>query len=276
MQLLVLALLACLAPLLIVVPVHYRGLARERAGKAPGWTDPGWRLFHVWLGLAWLVLAQVLVIYLMGPSAVESILSGTPPSGIEIATDGRLTADQVLWALTAEASCLVAILPGAPLRLLWTTRWSPAKALLAGWIAFLALKLATVVIVPWLPGIDSPEHPQRELTETLARITEERSFLATVLVVAVIVPLVEEVLFRGVLLTALARRISFVAANLIQAALFATLHGVTLLWPFFFLMGLVAGRMMRESGGLLPAIVLHVLNNGATLAFLWYLGRGGT
>jgi membrane protease YdiL (CAAX protease family) len=262
--------IACLAPLLIVVPVHFWGRARERAGKPPGWDGPAWRLLHVWLAFAWLIAAQVLTVWLIAPGAAERILSGAPPPLFDFPSGGGLTGDQVLWTTAAVASSLLVILPGAPLRLLWTTRWSPGYALLAGWIAFLALRLLMVVLVPSLPDITSDQHPQRELTESLSRLTSERSFALTVLVVAIVAPLVEELLFRGVMLTALARRIPFPWANAIQAALFATLHLATPIWPFFFVMGLIAGWMVRRSGGLLPAIVLHVLNNGSAVALLWY------
>lgn len=274
-HILLLVALACLAPLLIVVPVHYWGMARERAGKPPGWDGPAWRLLHVWLGFSWLIVAQLLAVWLMEPGAAERILSGTAPRGIDFPSGGGLSGDQVLWAMIAVASSLLVILPGAPLRLLWTTRWSPGQALLAAWLAFLALQLLMVVLVPSLPELTSDEHPQRELTDSLTRLSAERSFALTALVAAGVAPLVEEVLFRGVMLTALARRIPFLWANLIQSALFATLHLATPIWPFFFVMGLTAGWMVRRSGGLLAAIVLHVLNNASAIALLWYFSRSG-
>lgn len=84
-------------------------------------------------------------------------------------------------------------------------------------------------------------------------------------------PLVEEVLFRGVLLTGLARHISFGWANVIQATLFATLHLTPALLPFFLLMGLMGGELMRRSGGLFVPILTHALNNGAAVVALWWL-----
>jgi membrane protease YdiL (CAAX protease family) len=266
--------IACLAPLVVVVPVHFWGRARERAGKPPGWDGPAWSLLHVWLAFAWMIAAQVLTVWLIAPGVIERIVSGGTPPAIDF-PGGGMNGDQVLWTMVAVSSSLLVILPGAPLRLLWTTRWSPAHALLAAWIAFLVLRLLMVVLVPSLPDIMSDEHPQRELTDSLSRLTAERSFAVTALVVGIAAPVVEELLFRGVMLTALARRIPFPWANAIQAALFATLHLTTPIWPFFFVMGLIAGWMVRRSGGLLPAIVLHVLNNGSALALLWYFSRSG-
>jgi membrane protease YdiL (CAAX protease family) len=58
---------------------------------------------------------------------------------------------------------------------------------------------------------------------------------------ALAVPLVEEIAFRGALLGGLQRYVSFGWADLIQAVAFASLHEAVVLFPFYVALALVAG-----------------------------------
>ena len=58
---------ALLLPLLLILPVHLRGRARARVGLAPGWAGPGWQLWHVWLAFAFLIAAELAVLYVLQP-----------------------------------------------------------------------------------------------------------------------------------------------------------------------------------------------------------------
>jgi hypothetical protein len=82
-----------------------------------------------------------------------------------------------------------------------------------------------------------------------------------ILVVAGFVPLVEELLFRGVLLEALAKHIPFWWANVGQALLFASVHENYRLLPFFLAFGVVCGVLARRSQALLAPMAVHSLNN---------------
>ena len=88
----------------------------------------------------------------------------------------------------------------------------------------------------------------------------------TFTVMAMLVPIFEELVFRCLLLGGMARHISFGWANLIQALLFATVHGDPPRFFFYFTMGLLAGGLVRKTRSLTPAIALHAINNG--IAFL--------
>lgn len=266
-------LVALVLPLALVVPVYYRGRARTRAGKSPGWTSEGWQLRHVWLACSLLIIAQLVVFYFVQPEAFARFIARSPASGlgIELAPGADAIARQLLWTTISVAACLLIMVPLAPVRLLWTSRWSVPQVIAAVLVAFFVLRLLTALIAPALPSLTSEDHPQRELTESLTRLADAHSPWLSLLVAGLLAPLVEEILFRGVLLTGLARHISFGGANLIQAGLFGALHLTPPLLPFFFLMGLIAGFLMRLSGGLLAPILVHVLNNGVALAALWWL-----
>ena len=78
---------------------------------------------------------------------------------------------------------------------------------------------------------------------------------------AVIDPLAEELCFRGVSLTALARRgLPFWAANLVQAVLFAAFHFNIVQSAYAFVCGLVLGGL-RQRDGIGSSIIAHCACN---------------
>ncbi len=90
----------------------------------------------------------------------------------------------------------------------------------------------------------------------------------SVAVICLLVPFNEEIVFRGVILDSCQRYINFKVANVIQAALFAAMHFSLVLFPVFFLFGILSGWMRKTSGGLLAGIVFHVLNNLVAILLL--------
>jgi len=264
-----------LLPLLIVLPAYWRGRARRRIGKPPGWTEPGWTLGHVWFAFAFLIVSQVIVFYVLQPDLFQRFVLGRPPSRIEIAPHLSDAGAPLIWTTLAVSSGLLFIVPLAPVRLLWTRRWSAIQCVCAAAIGFIVLQIAAKLLAPAIPELTSSDHPQRELTRSVLQLGSQHGAWFIVLFIAILAPLVEEILFRGVLLTGLARNMSFGWANAIQAGLFATLHLSPPLFPFLFFLGLGSGLLMRWSGGLFASIALHALNNGTAVAALWWAGSGG-
>ena len=84
--------------------------------------------------------------------------------------------------------------------------------------------------------------------------------------IAILAPIIEELMFRGLMLGGMARHVSFGWANLIQAVVFALVHDDSPRFVFYLTMGLLAGALVKKTRSLLPAIALHALNN--TVAFL--------
>jgi hypothetical protein len=83
---------------------------------------------------------------------------------------------------------------------------------------------------------------------------------------ALLAPVGEELLFRGLLLPWLSSWMGRVAALVASAALFASLHsfyGLFVLWVFFY--GLVLGWARLNSGGVRAPILLHMTINSLAL-----------
>lgn len=76
-----------------------------------------------------------------------------------------------------------------------------------------------------------------------------------------IAPVVEELVFRGYLQSALAKRMSAWGAISIASAVFASMHGSLTLWPIYFMLGWAMGWVYEKTGSLKAAIVFHFINN---------------
>ena len=93
------------------------------------------------------------------------------------------------------------------------------------------------------------------------------------LVAGLVAPVCEELLFRGLLLRALRRRISPVGAVAISALVFALAHplldptiGTVAVVPALFAMGAVSGALAIRTGNLSKSIFLHIGFNLLTTA----------
>lgn len=109
------------------------------------------------------------------------------------------------------------------------------------------------------------EKPARELTD------RADGFWKVVLVLAVVVgaPLVEETLYRGLLLRSLDARLADLLALVVSAAWFAAAHfqGVQFLGLFAF--GIVLGTCVQRTGRLGMAILTHAAFNATSIVLLW-------
>jgi membrane protease YdiL (CAAX protease family) len=80
-----------------------------------------------------------------------------------------------------------------------------------------------------------------------------------------LVPIAEEIAFRGFTLFQLERVLAPREALIVQAVLFAALHFSAVSIPSHFVIGVVFGVLRQKTGSLYPPILLHALWNGAVL-----------
>lgn len=96
-----------------------------------------------------------------------------------------------------------------------------------------------------------------------------RDLALLLLAAAVIAPIVEEMLFRGLLYRYLRARMDAVWAVGLSAGLFAALHAVPVLLPMLLVIGVVLALLAERYDSILPGIVLHALHNGVMLVLLY-------
>lgn len=79
--------------------------------------------------------------------------------------------------------------------------------------------------------------------------------------VAILGPIVEELLMRGLVLNQMKKAMPFVAANIVQAFLFALLHGNLVQGSYAFVLGIIFGYIYRKYNTILSTILFHIVFN---------------
>ncbi len=105
----------------------------------------------------------------------------------------------------------------------------------------------------------APGHEDRLVELLLASSTPKRVVLGLIIVLAG--PLLEEVFFRGALLSPLRRAHTLGASVVATAALFALAHDGWQMWAPIAVVGVALGLMRVASGSLVPSVLLHATFN---------------
>ena len=101
--------------------------------------------------------------------------------------------------------------------------------------------------------------------------TLQESYLWVFLSIVVLGPIVEEILFRGIIFKVLEHLNKSWVAVFISALLFGIWHGQPVQMGYTFIAGLVFGLARLYSGGILLPIFIHIINNLlSTLPDSWY------
>lgn len=127
--------------------------------------------------------------------------------------------------------------------------------------AVIALQMG--VTIPLISFIPIPEFIAK-IMENLSKDMQNIWGLTAIIILA---PILEEYLFRGVMLDGLLKRISPIKAILISSALFGLVHLNP--WQFIsaMMIGIFAGWIYYKTRSLSLAIIIHFANNG--WAMLW-------
>jgi membrane protease YdiL (CAAX protease family) len=153
-------------------------------------------------------------------------------------------------------------------------------------IALGALVFAGADAVQWLTGLVLSKLTNPDLASQLmdqfgmARVVDGAlsslpgwGMAVAVLVIAVLVPIGEELLFRGFAYTALKRRLGVPGGVVVSALVFAVLHASPADFAALFAVGVALAWVYEWRGTLLAPILAHALNNLAS-AVLLLLGLG--
>lgn len=105
-------------------------------------------------------------------------------------------------------------------------------------------------------GLPAPQHP---ITEQLIGTSDPIVAITLAVVASVLAPFVEELMFRGTMVPAMARVLNNPAsAILLSGALFAMVHPTGIpVWPALAGVGAISGLLAYYTGSLVPSFVLH-------------------
>lgn len=211
------------------------GVGLARAAMSEG---QGTRIWRIVLLLGSMLLLMVLlgvVVALALPGSLGLILYGSVV----------ITAGVTAWAarlLPVESLGL-----GRPSKWIHAA-WPPAAAIVLAWAAMRYLN----ILVSWLgPGF---LHSQMSM-EAISR--PERLVLFVLMV-----PVAEEILFRGIFQSTMKSMWGAPTAILTTSLLFGIAHASPATLPVLFLAGLTAGLARELSGSLIPCILFHMIYNG--------------
>jgi membrane protease YdiL (CAAX protease family) len=136
------------------------------------------------------------------------------------------------------------------------------RAILLGVAALFVARIGTAVE---LVLTNHTKHVQSgfehfDVTSKTPSITDISVGLA-LLSFVIIGPLVEEIVFRGLLFGALAKNLGVLGSAVITALVFGAVHGDVVLFPTLVAIGFIAAVAYAGTGNLWVAVILHALNN---------------
>jgi uncharacterized protein len=265
MAVLLLLVLVALSPLLILAPIHYRSLVKQQRGIALPPATP-WTLGHLWYAGAMLLLSGVVASYLFAYPLVAAVLDSTL-SGGERFTAASMSQDlgqALLWQSVLAAVLLLPLLRGRDQRQALRGDWPVLQCLLVGVGAAVGLRVLYGLMI----GVYVALRPDPALAavgdvtaQSLLGLRADYGLFVALTSACVLVPFVEELVFRGVFLQSASRHLRYGAVVLVQAAAFAAMHEDKGAMPLLFGIALVAAWLALRSGGLVAPMALHAANN---------------
>jgi membrane protease YdiL (CAAX protease family) len=258
-------------------PAHTTGTSIVSAThRRPGvWSGFGIVALYFLLqfGLSMLIGAAIGFVLAL-KAGIEAAVHHQHPDAKAIVLTMRANPDirVVLTVLTIATAAVVMVLI---VRQFWRAQWSRSELPGFGFVqpadksAYLVAVLLGVGVLLLGGGITHllAGHHQvhQDVTMLAGKVSLGMRLLLALLVVGV-APFVEELVFRGVLLSGLASRMRVGWAIVVSAIIFGCVHlpDFKFAWypvPALVLLGLALGWMRVRSGSLWPSITLHATNN---------------
>jgi membrane protease YdiL (CAAX protease family) len=229
----------------------------------------------IWAALGWVglfMLVQVIVtLLLILPNADMSLgLAGFTQQ----MQNPKLTALPTIRSLVVSNLLLIGLFvlyvrKGDRKALLGLNHWGKHDTKSTIRIAAILIVTALAFNIAWTVLIGSKLEMQKALRDILAAIPPTGLNVATILFATVILaPIVEELVFRGMLQKSLARRLPIWASIGLAAIIFAAMHGDINSAPALCVIGGIFGLLYHLTGSLRVTILAHLANNlFAMLAF---------
>jgi uncharacterized protein len=258
-----------IVPYIWILPIHYLGAyfkKNETIQDAPSFR---WGLSHLWIAFSlWFFVDYVILACFNYPSIIAIFNNSveediTPPINY-------LNAKMTLFFFIGMSLSTLGFLKATDVKGLWAKIKNQSRYIWLGvGICFLlrfALGIYLVILrkIGWLEAGESLS--VLSINDDILSINQFYHPLVGFLFVVIIVPIYEEILFRGVFLSACQKHINFLVANLLQASVFALAHQNLKLFIFYFAFGYIAGYYRNRTQSLTMGLSLHVSNN--LVAFL--------
>lgn len=137
---------------------------------------------------------------------------------------------------------------------------SIGRAVALGAVAFGIILATTAALSPFLDAGD-----EQGLVPDSWEGSRAAPFFANALVVVVVAPFVEELLYRGLGMSVLFPFVGPVLSIAITGLAFGLAHGLVLGLPVLTIFGVTLGWLRWKTGSVYPGMVVHAIFNGAAL-----------
>ena len=208
--------------------------------------------------IVWLAATLVLTLFITIAAAAMGYSVDDPPAGVNIA--GTFAQDIAMVGAALLFAFMVSRPRAADFGLVRASIGSAVGAMIAIWIGFIVFSLL------WRSAI-SLDEPQT-LPDQLGIEGSTLNLVLVVVIITVLAPVGEELLFRGFIFRALRNWRGFLPAAIITGVIFGAAHigsspiGYALPLAAF---GFGLCVLYQSTGSLYPCIALHALNNALAL-----------
>jgi hypothetical protein len=183
-----------------------------------------------------------------------------------------------LWSTAIGGAVQYAIIAGVMLAIAWQlpavtlgfrrpASWRTAAALVGGGLVAIWIVAASLA-----PFLDAGE--EQGLVPDEWDGSRWAPFAANFVLVAVVAPVVEELVYRGVGFSLVAAVGGERVAIAVTALAFGTAHGLVVALPVLTAFGVILGVVRLRTGSVYPPMILHGLFNGISLLAAVAYGAG--
>lgn len=116
-----------------------------------------------------------------------------------------------------------------------------------------------VSVIPW------PEAILESFSEQYAGVSDGASMLFSLIVFSILTAVVEEILYRAIIISKLSEAFGETACVLISALIFAVAHGNIIAGCYTFVLGIFLALVYLRCRSIIPCIVIHMMFNAAGL-----------
>jgi len=227
---------------------------------------PGRRVFFARWGFSHVVLAAAVHVLLSIVVGATMALASAEDVPIEVQlvasafVQGAVVALIFYWAHKRDPAGIRSL--G-----LWQGRWG--RAALTGVVVYLMCLPGLIGLIltwPWLVTRLGEVYEPQSFVADFQASTGAALWLAVGMAI-VVIPLLEEILFRGFLQPLLVQNFRDKGGIVLTSALFAVMHGTSAFLPIFGL-SLILGAVMLRTQRIAAVWAIHALHNGLQVALL--------
>lgn len=264
--------LVIILPYLWILPIHYYGEYRRQQGKLLTQPTFQWGMRHLWIASSIWLASDVLALLIFDYPSVTAMFLDNTSFAEPVATVSKTVANTGIFFCVGLLVGSIALLRREDFEGFLSKIRSNGTAIGVGIMLAIGLKfgLGLYISIFRQLGVDFSQGAMvaTSITDNILSINKFYNPLLGFMFVVLFAPFYEEILFRGVFLSACQKNVSVWVANLLQASVFALAHQSLIYFPFYLAFGLIAGHYTRKSGSLITGTSMHMMNNAFAFFYL--------